>query len=102
MCRAESPHLSKIQKQFRSKDVVVLAINADNDGRGRIREFVAENDLQQRMLLRGDGVGFQQYHLKAMPSVYFIDRSGKVVDREVGFRNQSQIEKTLEKVLGRE
>ena len=81
---------------------MVLGINADNDSEATVRGFVRKKGLKQRMLLRGDGVGFGQYHMKAMPSVYFIDRSGKVVDREVGFRNQSQIEKTLEKVLGRE
>jgi len=79
--------------------VVVLAINADNDGRGRIREFVAENDLQQRMLLRGDGVGFQQYHLKRLPTVYFIDRKGDVVSRAPGYQSYEQLEDSLQKAL---
>ncbi len=100
MCRAESPHLSKIQEEYAKKGVVVLGINADNDSEATGRGFVRKGGLKQRMLLRGDGVGFGQYHMKAMPSVYFIDRSGKVVDREVGFRNKNQIERTLNKLLG--
>lgn len=79
----------------------VVAINADNDSRTRIREFVQENGLQQRMLLRGDGVGFQQYHLKRLPTVYFIDRKGNVVSRKAGYQSYEQLEKTLKKALGR-
>lgn len=80
---------------------MVLGINADNDSRTRIKEFVEENDLQQRMLLRGDGVGFQQYHLKRLPTVYFIDSSGDVVARDAGYQSYDQLEKSLKKALGR-
>lgn len=76
-----------------------MAINADNDGRTRIREFVQENELQQRMLIRGDGVGFQQYHLKRLPTVYFIDRKGNVVGRDAGYQSYEQLEKSLQKAL---
>ena len=79
----------------------MLAINADNDSRTRIREFVQEKNLQQRMLVRGDGVGFQQYHLKRLPTVYFIDRKGNVVSREAGYQSYDQLEKSLKKALGR-
>jgi len=76
-----------------------VAINADNDGKGRIREFVEENGLQQRMLLRGDGVGFQQYHLKRLPTVYMIDRKGNVVSRSPGYQSYDQLEASLQKAL---
>ncbi|HCW43707.1 MAG: TlpA family protein disulfide reductase [Planctomycetia bacterium] len=99
MCRAESPHLSRIQKEYRQQGVVVLGVNADNDGPIKIREYVSEEGLQQKMLLQGDGVGFQQYHLKRMPTVYFIDRKGVLISRSPGFQDYSALEKSLKKVL---
>ena len=80
---------------------MVLAINADNDGRSKIREYVKEEGLQQKMLLRGDGVGFQQYHIKRMPTVYFVDRRGILVSRSPGFQDFTDLEKALKSVLRR-
>jgi thioredoxin-related protein len=81
--------------------VVVLAINADNDGPSKIREYVKEESLQQKMLLRGDGVGFQQYHIKRMPTVYFVDRKGVLVSRSPGYQDFADLEKSLKSTLRR-
>ncbi len=51
------------------------------------------------MLLRGDGVGFQQYHLKRLPTVYMIDRKGNVVSRSPGYQSYDQLEASLQKAL---
>lgn len=51
------------------------------------------------MLIRGDGVGFQQYNLKRLPTVYFVDRKGNVVGREAGYQSYEQLEKSLQKAL---
>ena len=80
---------------------MVLAINADNDGRSKIREYVKEEGLQQKMLLRGDGVGFQQYHIKRMPTVYFVDRKGVLVSRSPGYQDFADLEKYLKSTLRR-
>ncbi len=80
---------------------MVLAINADNDGPSKIREYVKEEGLQQKMLLRGDGVGFQQYHIKRMPTVYFVDRKGVLVSRSPGYQDFAELEKSLKSTLRR-
>ncbi len=53
------------------------------------------------MLLRGDGVGFQQYHIKRMPTVYFVDRKGVLVSRSPGYQDFADLEKSLKSTLRR-
>jgi len=86
MCRAEAPHLSALQAEHRAAGLVVIGINCDNDPPERIRKFVEAKSLGYKMLLRGDGVAMRDYHCRAFPTLYWIDREGRVAARDYGFQ----------------
>ena len=92
MCRAEAPHLSALQKKFRSQGLVVLGINIDNDTAERIDKFVQDRGLDYTMLLKGDGVAFSQYSCRAFPTLYWIDRTGKIRARDYGYQATARLE----------
>ena len=101
MCRAEAPHLSALQKKFKDRGLVVLGINIDNDSVERIEKFRDEKDLVYPMLLAGGAVASKQYFCRAFPTVVWIDREGKIVNRDYGYKRLGDLEKRAQELLGR-
>ncbi len=99
MCRAEAPHLSRLQEKYKNKGLTVLAVNADNNSPKNLNEFVNKNNLTHRILLRGAGVAMETYSAKAYPTTYWINRSGKLVAREYGYHSPAKLERTAQKLL---
>jgi len=90
-----------LQKKFRSKDLVVIGVNIDNDTKARIQSFVDSKNLDYRMLLRGDGVALRDYHCRAFPTVYWIDRKGKIMARDYGRMGIGELEARAQALLRR-
>jgi thiol-disulfide isomerase/thioredoxin len=101
MCRAEAPHLSELQKKHRDSGLVVLGINIDNDSPERLKKFVGEKGLAYQMLLRGEGVANRDYHCRAFPALYWIDREGKVIARDYGYKSPKYLEDRTKALIGR-
>lgn len=99
MCRAEAPHLSALQEEHRGSGLVVLGINCDNDTPERIRGFVEAKRLAYRMLVRGDGVATRQYHCRAYPTLYWIDREGRIAARDYGFQPPAKLAERAKDLL---
>lgn len=77
----------------------MLAVNSDNDSRERIEPFIRDKKLAQPILMNGNGVATRLYHARSFPTMYWIDRSGKIVARETGFRSEKEMEGRLQRLL---
>ncbi len=53
------------------------------------------------MLLRGDRVGFRDYHCRAFPTLYWIDREGIIVARDYGLLSPGELEERARTITGR-
>ena len=80
---------------------MVLAVNGYNESREKVAKFVKNKQLSQKMLLQGGGVGRRLYGVQGFPTSFFVDASGRVSDRSVGFapflakKEEAKIEKAL-------
>lgn len=82
-CRAEYPHLQRIQEEFKDKDLAVLMINLDEDTT-KVRPFAEKYGFAARVLLK-DGTIQHAYSIGPIPHTVIIDRSGVIRFNEVGF-----------------
>ena len=97
-CREEMPYLQQIHEQ-RSADVVVLTVNMAENA-GDVEEFIREFGLSFPVLLDSNGDVAQQYGVRAIPTTFFIDKSGILQGVKIGaFRNIAEIESELEKII---
>jgi thiol-disulfide isomerase/thioredoxin len=85
-CRREAPYLSRIQEKYGPQGLVVVAVNAYDEERQVIADFVSKEKLKQTVLLMGSKVAQDLYAAPSYPTSYWIDREGKVVRREMGFQ----------------
>ncbi len=85
-CMAETPGLQAIDRVFREKGLIVIAVNvkeADED----VREFVEGLHIGFPVALDRDGAVARTYEVSGLPTTVLIDRRGHVVGRAVGGRD---------------
>lgn len=82
-CRAEYPHLEKIQDEMREAGVVVLMVSLDQDV-AQVKPFAEKNGFAQMVLLNNDSVN-EKYGVVGIPHNFVIDQKGNIRFSEVGF-----------------
>ena len=78
----------------------MFAVNAWDEERRDLKRFSRQMNLKQYILLNGSSV-FEQYGLKMVPTVLFINENGIVVDSEVGFHGPEPLRAKAKALLGR-
>jgi hypothetical protein len=80
---------------------VVLAVNIWDEEKELVSAFAKEKKLQHRILLDGGNVAKEAYRLQGIPVVYWIDRSGLIVDTHFDFDGPGPLQKKTKRLLKR-
>jgi cytochrome c biogenesis protein CcmG/thiol:disulfide interchange protein DsbE len=78
-CRAEMAALDQVNTDYSSRDVVVLGVN-QMESEEVATTFMREQHLGFALALDTDGRATQQYRVSALPTTYFVDKSGVIRD----------------------
>lgn len=97
-CRIEMPELQNAYDTYQDQDLVILAVNAQEEEQ-HVREFFAELGLTFPALLDSDGQVGGAYGAFGLPSTYFVNRSGEVTAVHRGILSEDQIEVYLAQIL---
>ena len=94
-CREEMPDLQSIYEE-RDDDVVILAINMDahNDVEG----FIDSYSVTFPVLLDENDQISDMYQIISLPTTYFIDEDGTIVQKHFGQITYEQLEEILQKI----
>ena len=94
-CREEMPDLQSIYAQ-RDDDVVILAVNMDaqNDVKG----FIDSYSVTFPVLLDEEDEVADTYQIISLPTTYFIDEDGKIVQKHLGQITYEQLEEMIAKI----
>lgn len=85
-CRDELPELAALQRELGERGLVVLGVSVD-DERETIEQFLAAMPVAITMVHDHDDAIAGAWAPPAMPTSYVIDRSGKLVHRQLGYRH---------------
>lgn len=102
-CRAEAPTNGRAHALYQDRGLEFLAVSIDQ-GPGAeetIRAFVAEFNLPYRPLLDPRMEVFDLYQGRFIPTMFLIDREGRIRYKGVGYRDWTSEEsrKLVEQVL---
>ena len=102
-CRAETPHLVKLQKQYGDKGLQVIGLNVGgDDDRDQVPGFAKEFGIQYPLAYPDDDLVNQLLSdNENIPQSFVYDRNGKLIKRFIGFESSgaAQIEQVVQQAL---
>ncbi|HWA93619.1 MAG TPA: TlpA disulfide reductase family protein [Terracidiphilus sp.] len=110
-CKLETPWLVELRNQYASKGFEVLGISAEGDevtpsdkagwakDKEAIQQFVAKNKVPYPILMGGDSITASYGGFDAMPTSFYVDRSGKIIATQMGITSKDEIESKIQKAL---
>src|SRR4029079_6434276 len=88
-CKRSFPWMNDLAQRYGDKAFTSVAVHVDKK-REDAERFLAQLPAQFTVVYDAAGTTPAAYAAKAMPSSYLIDRSGKIVMVEQGFRDEQK------------
>ena len=100
-CKAEMPHLVKLEKEMKGKDVVFIGVSMDKaSDREKWAEFVKKEDLEGIQLFAdGGGKITGDYKINGIPRFMVFDKQGNIVTIRAPRPSDPELKALLESLL---
>ena len=80
------PSLERLYREFKDRGLILAAVNI-REPKALVRQWVQERGLTFPVLFDPDGKVAATYRVHGTPSVFLVDRDGKLVGHAVGPRS---------------
>ena len=108
-CKVETPWLIKLHDQYGPQGFEILGVSTDDldkddkklmaKDKADIAKFVSDMHIDYPVLIDGDSISHPYGGIDALPTSFFVDRSGKVIAATVGLHDESELEANIKKAL---
>ena len=98
-CKIEMPWFEELQKQYGKDGLVVLGVAMDDTEPPKIAEFAHEMGVNYQVLLGTDKVSDDYGDVQYLPTTFYIDRNGVIVDKAAGLFSRADVENDVKKIL---
>ena len=99
-CKIEMPWLIDLQKKYGPQGLQIVGISMDDTDEKTISEFARKMGVNYPVVIGTEKVAELYGGVDGMPTLFFVDRSGKITDYELGLKSLSTIEDNIKKSLG--
>ncbi|MDB5232938.1 MAG: thiol-disulfide oxidoreductase [Chitinophagaceae bacterium] len=80
-CIKSMPDIQAIHEQFKGKDVQVIGVSVETEPGAKPFDFVKKKGFTYTIVADGNKIT-ERYKVKQFPSVYLIDKTGKIIHAE--------------------
>lgn len=99
-CRQSIPWLNSMRLRYGTSGLVIIGVNVDAERLDADR-FLREVPIEFPVVFDTQGDLAKRFKVQGMPASYVFDRSGKLVETRLGFRDakRDELEATLKSLL---
>src|SRR5436190_884243 len=83
-CKVEIPWFIEFEQQFKDRGFAVLGVSMDEGGWDPVKEYIAKQKINYRILLGNDQVGEAYGGVDSLPTTLVIDRDGRIAAKHEG------------------
>jgi cytochrome c biogenesis protein CcmG, thiol:disulfide interchange protein DsbE len=98
-CKAEIPGFQKVYGKYHSKGLEIVGISLDEKGWSVVKPFVEKSKITYPVVLDNGDVAAKYGDIRSIPTTFFIDKKGKIVDSHVGYMAENDFENKIKKLL---
>lgn len=101
-CRKSFPWMNDMHDRYNGKDFTIIAVNLDSS-KAEADKFLKKVPADFNIAYDPEGLVAEKYNLKAMPTSYLIDKTGKLVFAHKGYRegDADKIEQKIRQLLNK-
>jgi len=99
-CRAEIPALVALQKKYEKQGLTVVGISVDEAGAAPVNAFVQRTGINYPVVLADERVQQAFGGIEAIPTIFIIDRQGRLAAKHVGLTGEGDLEGEIKPLLG--
>jgi peroxiredoxin len=98
-CKEEIPWLVDMQKRYGSQGLQIVGVSMDDGDPKDVVKFAAANSINYPVLFGEDKVADQYGGIDYLPTTFYIDRNGVVLDRVFGEPQRDEIERNIKRAI---
>lgn len=102
-CKAEIPHLQKLEKELHGKDIEFVSLSLDKPSdTQKWKNFVNENGLTGVQLIAENAFESkiaQEYEVTNIPRFFLFDKEGKMIDADAKRPSDDRLKEQLQKLV---
>ena len=98
-CEGELEHLKEVRSQYDYTSVRIISIDVDNSESSEQLKNFKYNHSCDWIFAAGGGNVADTYGIESIPTIYVIDKQGKITYKNVGLTDYSILQSEIEKLL---
>ena len=98
-CKVELPWFVDLQKQYGPQGLQIVGISEDEGSKDKVAQFVKEMGLDYTVAVDDANVYEKYGDVEDLPTTFYIDRNGKIVQFAMGLIDRSEIEQNMKTAL---
>lgn len=98
-CRFETPWFVELQKKYGSRGLQIVGVSMDQWGKTPVRDFAGEFKVNYPLALGNADVANRYGGIRSLPTTFYIDRNGRVMDVVPGLMRRDGIEERIKAAL---
>ena len=98
-CKVEIPWFMDMQRKNKDRGFEVLGVSMDDEGWEVVRPFLADLQVNYRVVIGNDTLAQLYGGVDALPTTFLIDRAGKIAAVHEGLASKKDFEDGIEELL---
>ena len=98
-CRAEIPGMIEVYGKYKSRGLEIVGVSLDREGWERVRPYIQKIKVNYPVVVGDEALVRAYGGFDAIPTTFFINKKGNIVDRHLGYMSKDQFEARVRKLL---